>query len=58
MPLKMETPEAKLKFAKRKKTIEWPFGNIKQNLKFTKYYTKELKQIQTENNLKRIFNTT
>src|SRR5665647_791504 len=51
MPLKMETPEAKLEFAKRKETIEWPFGNIKQNLKFTKYYTRELKQIQTKNNL-------
>jgi hypothetical protein len=49
---------------KRKETVEWPFGNIKQNLKFTEYYTRGLKQIQTENNLiyishnlKRIFNT-
>ena len=63
MSLKMETPEAKLEFAKRKETVEWPFGNIKQNLKFTEYYTRGLKQIQTENNLiyishnlKRIFN--
>jgi hypothetical protein len=64
MSLKMETLEAKLEFAKRKETVEWPFGNLKQNLKFTEYYTRGLKQIQTENNLiyishnlKRIFNT-
>jgi len=63
MSLKMETIEAKLEFAKRKETVEWPFGNIKQNLKFTEYYTRGLEQIQTENNLiyishnlKRIFN--
>ena len=63
MFLKMETPEAKLEFAKRKETVEWPFGNIKQNLKFTEYYTRGLEQIRTENNLiclahniKRIFN--
>jgi len=63
MSLKMETSEAKSEFAKRKETVEWPFGNIKQNLKFTEYYTRGLEQIQTENNLiyishnlKRIFN--
>jgi hypothetical protein len=63
MELKMETPEAKLEYAKRKETVEWPFGNLKQNLKFTEYYTRGIEQIQTENNLiyiahniKRIFN--
>jgi hypothetical protein len=63
MELKMETPEAKLEYAKRKETVEWPFGNIKQNLKFTEYYTRGIEQILTENNLiyiahniKRIFN--
>lgn len=59
----MGTDEAKSEYAKRKETVEWPFGNVKQNLKFTEYYARGLKQIQTENNLictshniKRIFN--
>ena len=47
----METPKAKLEYAKRKETVEWPFGNLKQNLKFTEYYNRGLEQIQTENNL-------
>lgn len=63
MSLKMETSKAKSEFAKRKETVEHPFGNVKQNLKFTEYYSRGLKQIKTENNLiyishniKRIFN--
>lgn len=63
MSLKMETSKAKSEFSKRKETVEWPFGNVKQNLKFTEYYARGLKQIETENNLiytshniKRIFN--
>jgi hypothetical protein len=63
MELKMETPESKLEYAKRKETVEWPFGNLKQNLKFIEYYTRGIEQILTENNLiyiahniKRIFN--
>ena len=63
MELKMETPEAKLEFAKRKETVEWPFGNIKQNLNFNEFYTRGLKQTETEKNLlnfshntKRIYN--
>ena len=47
----METLEAQAEFAKRKETVEWPFGNIKQNLKFTEYYTRGIEQIRTENNL-------
>jgi transposase len=45
-------------------TVEWPFGNIKENLKYTEYLTRGIKQTQVENNLisishniKRIFNT-
>ena len=63
MALKMETEKGKKEFAKRKKTVEWPFGNIKQNLKHTEYNTRGIKQTQTENNLicishniKRIYN--
>src|SRR5664280_2333943 len=63
MALKMETEKGKLEFAKRKMTVEWPFGNIKENLKYTEYLTRGIKQTQVENNLisishniKRIFN--
>jgi len=51
MELKMETPEAKLEFAKRKEAAEWPFGNIKENLKFDEFYTHGLAQTETEKNL-------
>ena len=51
MALKMETEKGKIEFAKRKMTVEWPFGNIKQNLKYTEYLTRGKKQTQTENNL-------
>ncbi|MEG3224985.1 MAG: hypothetical protein BME94_05550 [Methanobacteriales archaeon Met13] len=37
MSLKMETDKAKSEYAKRKETAEWPFGKVKQNLKFTEY---------------------
>ncbi len=51
MALKMETEKGKNEFAKRKQTVEWPFGNIKQNLKHTEYLTRGIQQTQTENNL-------
>jgi transposase len=51
MELKMETPEAKLEFTKRKEAAEWPFGNIKENLKFNEFYTCGLVQTETEKNL-------
>jgi len=63
MALKMETPEGKLEFAKRKQAVEWPFGNIKRNLKYTEFLTRGLSQTITEKNLlnishniKRIYN--
>lgn len=64
MAWKMETPEGKKEFAKRKQTVEWPFGNIKQNLKYTEFLTRGISQTITEKNLlnishniKRIQNT-
>ena len=51
MALKMESENGKIEFAKRKQTVEWPFGNIKQNLKHTEYYTRGNEQTKTENNL-------
>lgn len=51
MAWKMETPEGKKEFAKRKQTVEWPFGNIKQNLKYTEFITRGISQTITEKNL-------
>ena len=51
MALKMETEKGKIEFAKRKTTVEWPFGHIKENLKYTEYLTRGIKQTQVENNL-------
>ncbi|MBM4241788.1 MAG: hypothetical protein FJ150_09045 [Euryarchaeota archaeon] len=51
MALKMETSEGKYEFAKRKQTVEWPFGNIKENLKYTEFLTRGITQTKTEKNL-------
>jgi len=51
MALKMESEKGKIEFAKRKMTVEWPFGNIKQNLKYTEYLSRGIQQNQTETNL-------
>lgn len=48
MARKMETPNGKLEFAKRKEAVEWPFGNKKENLKYTKFITRSLTQTVTE----------
>ena len=62
---KMDTEWAQEIYKKRSKTVEWPFGNIKQNLKVTEFNTSGLKRTQTEaklltisHNLKRIYNET
>ena len=54
MALKMETNQGKEEFGKRKQTVEWPFGNIKKNLKYTEFLTQGMKGIETEKNLIRI----
>ena len=61
----MDTKWAQEIYKKRSKTVEWPFGNIKQNLKVTEFNTTGLKKTQTEakllaisHNLKRIYNET
>ena len=51
MALKMETEKGKTEFAKCKMTVEWPFGHIKENLKYTEFLTRGIEQTQTENNL-------
>jgi transposase len=32
-------------------TVEWPFGNIKENLKYTEFLTRGIEQTETGNNL-------
>ncbi len=48
MAAKMQTPEAKEKYKKRKETVEWPLGNIKQNMKFTEFLTRGIEKVPTE----------
>jgi len=55
MALKMASPEGKLEFAKRKEAAEWPFGNIKQNLKYTEFLTRGLMGTITDKNLLNIY---
>jgi len=64
MAQKMETSKGKYEFAKRKQAVEWPFGNIKKNMKYTQFITRGIHQTQTEkyqinisHNIKRIHNS-
>ncbi|HUV03389.1 MAG TPA: transposase, partial [Desulfobacteria bacterium] len=36
---------------KRSETVEWIFGNIKQNMKFREFLTRGLENVRTEYNL-------
>ena len=40
MAAKMRSEEGKEEYKKRKETVEWPFGNIKHNLKFREFLTR------------------
>lgn len=51
MAMKMETPEGKKEFSKRKETVEWPFGHIKENLKYTEFLSRGIMQTGTEKHL-------
>jgi hypothetical protein len=42
----MRSDAGKEKYKKRKETVEWPFGNIKQNLKF-----RGIEKVREEHNL-------
>nr|QNO57745.1 hypothetical protein GBAFDLPJ_00039 [Methanosarcinales archaeon ANME-1 ERB7] len=48
---KMCSEEGKEKYKKRKETVEWPFGNIKQNMEFRKFYTRGIENVRIEHNL-------
>jgi len=48
---KMCSEKGKEEYKKRKETVEWPFGNIKQNMKFREFYTRGIENVQIEHNL-------
>lgn len=51
MAWKMETPAGKKEFAKRKEAVEWPFGNIKYNLKYNEFLKRGITKTETEKSL-------
>ena len=48
---KMRSEEGKEEYKKRKETVEWPFGNIKQNLGLREFLTRGVKNVKNEFNL-------
>jgi transposase len=48
---KMGSAGGKEEYKKRKETVEWPFGNIKQNLGLREFFTRGLESVKTEHNL-------
>jgi hypothetical protein len=48
---KMCSEEGKEEYKKRKETVEWPFGNIKYNMKFREFYTRGIENVRMEHNL-------
>jgi transposase len=51
MAAKMRSEAGKEEYKKRKETVEWPFGNIKQNMKFREFLTRGRENVRTEHNL-------
>jgi hypothetical protein len=51
MSARMRTKAGKEEYKKRKETVEWPFGNIKQNLGLREFRTRGLENVRTERNL-------
>jgi len=51
MAAKMRTAEGKEEYGKRKETVEWPFGNIKHNMKFRGFLTRGTGGVRIEYNL-------
>ena len=44
----MRSVEGEEEYKKRKGTVEWHFGNIKQNLKFREFHTRGLENVRIE----------
>jgi transposase len=51
MTAKLRSDTGKAEYKKRKETVEWIFGNIKQNMKFREFLTRGLESVRTEYNL-------
>ncbi len=51
MAAKMRSEAGKEEYKKRKETVEWPFGNIKHNLKFRQFLTRGIEKVRIEFNL-------
>lgn len=51
MAAKMRLETGKAEYKKRSETVEWIFGNIKQNMKFREFLTRGLDSVRTEYNL-------
>jgi len=51
MAAKMRLDTGKAEYKKRSETVEWIFGNIKQNMKFREFLTRGLDSVRTEYNL-------
>jgi len=46
MAAKMQSEAGKEAYKKRKETVEWPFGNIKQNMKFREFLTRGIEKAE------------
>ena len=51
MAAKMRSEGGKEEYRKRKESVEWVFGNIKQNLKFREFLTRGIKKVGVEHDL-------
>ena len=51
MAAKMRSEAGRKAYKKRKETVEQPFGNIKQNLKFREFLTRGIEKVRVEHNL-------
>jgi transposase len=51
MAAKMRSDTGKAEYKKRNETVEWIFGNIKQNMKFREFLTRGLGSVRAEYNL-------
>ncbi len=50
MAAKMQPDVGKEEYKKRKATVEWPFGNIKHNMKFQEFLTGGIENVRNEFN--------
>lgn len=51
MRVKLESEEGRKEYKKRGETVEWPFGNVKQNLGLREFLTRGLENVKGEHNL-------